>query len=45
MILPRGLRKKGVDIDKPTGYIKLKLRRWWRREIERWTRAEIRIDR
>ena len=41
MLLAGGLRKKGVDIDKPEGYIKLKLRRWWRREISRWTRREV----
>lgn len=44
MKLARGLRPKGVDTDKPEGYIKLKLRRWWRREIARWTKRETRED-
>ena len=44
MKLARGLRKKGVDVDRPEGYIKLHLRRWWRREIARWTILEIKED-
>lgn len=41
MKLRRTLRPKGVDVDRPEGYIKLKLRRWWRREIGRWTAKEV----
>lgn len=43
-ILARGLRPHGADVDKPTGFIKLNLRRWWRRELVRWTRRELKDE-
>jgi len=44
MLLARGLRKKKVDVDKPIGHTKLRLRRWWRREIHRWTSKEVKEE-
>lgn len=35
------MRPKHVDIDKPVGYTKRKLRRWYRHFIQRMTRAEV----
>jgi hypothetical protein len=32
------IRPKKVDIDKPRGYTKFKLRKWWRLLIKRDTR-------
>lgn len=42
--IARGLRPKGADIDKPEGFIKRNLRRWWRREIARRTHSEVQRD-
>ena len=36
--------RKKVDIDKPTGWLKLKWRRWHRRIISRLTRREIQTE-
>lgn len=38
------LRPAGADVDKPTGFIKRKLRRWWRCEVTRWTRKDIMLE-
>jgi hypothetical protein len=34
-------RPKHVDVDRPEGYLKRKLRRWLRHLIQRETQAEI----
>lgn len=44
MLLSRHLRKKGIDVDKPEGYIKYKLKRWWRVKIKRMTKKEIKDE-
>jgi len=41
--LARGLRPKRVDVDKPIGFVKRHLRRWWRTQIKRWTVEEAKI--
>jgi predicted nucleotidyltransferase len=37
-------RPKKVDVDKPTGYIKYKLKRWLRLWVKRQARTEILED-
>lgn len=37
-------RPKKVDIDKPYGFEKYKLRRWFRRLIKRETLNEVRLE-
>jgi hypothetical protein len=34
-------RPKKVDVDKPTGYVKTKLKRWWRRKVKEETRGAL----
>jgi hypothetical protein len=35
------VRSCGVDVDKPRGYVKEKLRRWLRRLVKKVTRKEV----